>query len=99
MNWRKFLFALIETYMPQLPKKFLSDVDQTHADLDLWWGKLEGETMLKLKKWLDHPLLRVFLIFLTIPVGKFLQRWGDPKDEILDEEEDGQQQQQNTMTN
>jgi len=86
MNWRKFLFALIETYMPQLPKKFLSDVDQTHADLDSWWLKLEGEKIEKIKKHLDHPLLRTLLIFLTIPIGKFLMRWGDPKEEVEEEQ-------------
>ena len=58
MNWRKFLFALIETYMPQLPKKFLSDVDQTHADLDSWWLKLEGEKIEKIKKTTSKSIVK-----------------------------------------
>lgn len=74
----KFLYALIETYMTQIPSKFLSDLDKTQGRLQSWYTDLGDH---KIKTYLEHPVFQTGLIF-TIPYfGEKLRSFGKPVDQ------------------
>jgi len=85
MNPVDFIFAIIETYMTQIPQRFMTNVDKTQAKLEKWFAGLSDS---KIKESLDHPLFQTALIFCIPFVGEWIQNIGKKKEiEKFDEYE------------
>ena len=79
-----FIFAIIETYMKQIPQRFMTNIDKTQGKLQAWWIKVPESPM---KEKCEHPLLQTALIFCIPFVGRWIQSIGEPRkqEENLDE--------------
>lgn len=83
MNPIQFIFALIRMYLP-LPVEFKTEVDKTYAEAHDAYAKIteKDETIRgKFKRFASNWEFKTLLLFLVIPVGRWLSELGKPKDD------------------
>lgn len=83
MNPIQFIFALVRIYLP-LPPEFKTEVDQTYAEGMDEWRQIDenGKGMdSKVKRFASNWKFKTLLLFMILPVGRWVQSVGKPKED------------------